>query len=366
MIKHLLQLEEQRHAKWIKERLRAHESAGGTTPVRSPASQSKGEVGRLNVALPAEVRSLARRFLQEMQRRCEERSSYAPSFNKMQDLVAKGGWGGSKKAYNEIATDYAMLHLGPSAYRCKRISKRFGNGQGGVEDAAPWKADIQSEEERREDPEPVSEPMAKRARKAVESSEVEAGTTTVTIYSNLHGGEAESDHFVTVRTPPHGLRGVAREQPAMVQLPWSEGVDMADRRNVGRWGEALVHQILIAQCGVNGDSVKWLNEDGETMAPYDLVLEEACSDGRTKSTFVEVKTTSTGRNCFEVSPQEWDFVQRGVNGGGSDNYRVYRVYVNPANPASPVVVRVDDVYRAIVEGEAKLCIAIPSHLDSQK
>jgi hypothetical protein len=86
---------------------------------------------------------------------------------------------------------------------------------------------------------------------------------------------------------------------------------------VGRWGEALVHQLLLV---THKDAeVEWLNADQESLAPYDLIIRPpGC-----RTVFVEVKATSSAdRVSFPLSLQEWEFA---IN-EPRPAYHVYRVY----------------------------------------
>lgn len=407
MVAQVLQLQEKRHAEWLKGQLAALNSAGG--PERPAAAT--GEAGaassgppaplpRLQVRPPTKARSLALGFLQEMQRRSEERGPFAPSFSKMREMVERGGWGGSKRAYTEIATDYAMLHLGPSLYRRKRIVPKAeaeeasseasgvasgeeladgGSADGGSVDgdsgdggnegdgADGGAAEVPAEEGRdgAETGEAAAGAASPGAAGARRKRQREGGAddgdgrwVEVRQRRGLAGAQAASEHRVAMGAAGSG--GTCTWEPAHLFVPWVQPLDPQDRAAVGRFGEALVHQLLVAECGTSGATAEWLNEAEETKAPYDLTLDEPIAGGAaTKRTFVEVKTTAAGRNCFELSLQEWDFIRRGVNGGGGDNYRIYRVYLDAADASKAAVLRVDDVHGALLARDAKLCLALP-------
>ena len=66
----------------------------------------------------------------------------------------------------------------------------------------------------------------------------------------------------------HGIQGPALAGclPWSGVLNWHQPFEMNDLHAVGRWGEALVHQLLRVQ---HADSVvKWMNQDEETKAAY--------------------------------------------------------------------------------------------------
>ena len=132
--------------------------------------------------------------------------------------------------------------------------------------------------------------------------------------------------------------------------PWR--CDVADARAVGRWGEALVYNYLVATRP--GWTVTWLNELEESTSFYDVRLESPVSEsGGRRTIFVEVKTTrSRDKNVFEMSPNEWSFASRpGVD------YRVYRVFsAGDRDNVRLTVVR--DPFRSVNERAVALCLAI--------
>jgi hypothetical protein len=149
--------------------------------------------------------------------------------------------------------------------------------------------------------------------------------------------------------------GAVRETASGAALaacaPWR--CDASDARAVGRWGEALVYNYLLATRP--GWTVTWLNEREESLGFYDVMLESPVSaeTGGRRTIFVEVKTTrSRDKNVFEMSPNEWSFASRpGVD------YRVYRVFsAGDADNVRLTVVR--DPFRSVNERAVALCLAI--------
>jgi len=158
-----------------------------------------------------------------------------------------------------------------------------------------------------------------------------------------------------------------------------------DGRQVGRWGEALVYQYLLAQHSMGGAhgcgaEVEWLNEHEESRACYDLVVRHASgaaascfstshyaspaatADSGTAPTataqdtvYVEVKSSRySDRNVFELSLWEWQFA---CAEGGRVPYHIYRVFA--AGDAARVrIVIITDLVRLITEGRVKLCLAV--------
>lgn len=132
--------------------------------------------------------------------------------------------------------------------------------------------------------------------------------------------------------PPPAPGGAAREQ----QL-----------RAVGRWGEALVYQLLLLTRP--GATVNWVNEREESGLGYDLELIE----GGGKITYVEVKSTRHARsNVFHLTRREWELACK-----MGDAYHIYRVY-SAAEPSAVVVEHLVDPARMLDTGQVALCLAI--------
>eukprot|EP00039_Didymoeca_costata_P012536 m.180848 g.180848 ORF g.180848 m.180848 type:complete len:628 (-) comp15503_c3_seq5:28-1911(-) len=134
--------------------------------------------------------------------------------------------------------------------------------------------------------------------------------------------------------------------PWTTSLSWQQNFDTNNLQKVGRWGEALVYQYLLSSLPAN--CVDWVNEGGETKAPYDIKIIDR--NGAYSSTiFVEVKTTrSWDRDMFELSLQEWEF----MSGGTPVAYHIYRVY--GAGHKAPYITVIEDPLQYIQEGSLKL------------
>ena len=95
----------------------------------------------------------------------------------------------------------------------------------------------------------------------------------------------------------------------------------------GRTGEEVAYQYLIKKYGAK--DVKWVNEDGETGAPFDMMVQNESG----KQEFVEVKTTRLqDKDWFEISAREWEFAQ--LHG---DLYTVLRVILPNAEKSSQII-----------------------------
>jgi Domain of unknown function (DUF3883) len=125
-------------------------------------------------------------------------------------------------------------------------------------------------------------------------------------------------------------------------------------RAVGRWGEALVFNLLLQEHP--GAEVKWVNEKEETRSPYDIILTLPASGAGCgpRAVFVEVKTTRfPSLNVFEISSAEWDFASR----DDGSRFRLYRVF-SAGCPERVRVSAVLDFKRAMEAGALRLCLGM--------
>ena len=144
-------------------------------------------------------------------------------------------------------------------------------------------------------------------------------------------------------------------------LPWHgrvgcvQPLDTSDTASVGRWGEALVHNFLLAILPPS-HRVTWLNAADETRAPYDLTVSpHGVAAHRGGGTiFVEVKATRyADHNAFELSYNEWAFLASEP----PVNYTIVRVSgVGDARGVRVTVV--DNVLQAVKDGAVRLCMAV--------
>ena len=137
----------------------------------------------------------------------------------------------------------------------------------------------------------------------------------------------------------------------------------ADQKAIGRQGERVVYNYLMARRGSaltkragDGDDggvsetiedVKWLNEEQETGAPYDIQLTTLTNttDGRvTKVRYIEVKATmSDSKMYFETSARELKFAC-----DQGDKYDLYRVF-NVGNEDRIKLIKLQNVARGLDE-----------------
>ena len=139
-------------------------------------------------------------------------------------------------------------------------------------------------------------------------------------------------------------------------------LDTADRAAVGRWGEALVYNYLLATLPPER-AVTWLNRTEETRAPYDLTI---CERGKSAhrggggtsssavSVFIEVKTTRYREsNVFDLSYFEWEFMSHEP----PVRYHIYHV-TGAGDPAGARITIIEDPVQAMKDESSRLCMAI--------
>jgi hypothetical protein len=139
-------------------------------------------------------------------------------------------------------------------------------------------------------------------------------------------------------------------------------LDTTDRAAVGRWGEALVYNYLLATLPPER-AVTWLNRTEETRAPYDLTV---CERGKSAhrggggtsssavSIFIEVKTTRyRDSNVFDLSYFEWEFMSHEP----PVRYHIYHV-TGAGDPAGAKITIIEDPVQAMKDESSRLCMAI--------
>jgi hypothetical protein len=359
-------------------------------------------------------------------------STYSPSFTKMNEIVrslveenhlvtkaapAKGKFKDNTAAMKvksdsliEVATDWAMLHLGGGKYRRRSIQVECN------ETAASKDEDEKSEDSSDEDQSYKSESLAVNIKESikvgskptsdlptlVKQNQPSLGKITAKLCANEGAGGEEEEEVprdkvkqgVSLQT---GHRGwvitlspsqLIPGEPAQLGdnrsvgpgealdiyrpcLPWGlPALDRSDGYAVGRWGEAFVNQLLLQKYPpATGAIVEWVNEKEETRAAYDLKVtftgphahstwgDPPVHPRRSETVFIEVKTTASDRlSTFELSLQEWDFATRRV-GSSLVTYHVYRVY-GAGNPSRVRVQVIEDILRSIEAKRVRLCLSV--------
>jgi hypothetical protein len=96
--------------------------------------------------------------------------------------------------------------------------------------------------------------------------------------------------------------------------------------------------------------VKWVNEDGETGAAFDIIVTTETG----QQEFVEVKATrSQDKDWFEISNREWEFGQ--VHG---DQFTIIRVFL--AGPEQPArILRIPNPVMLCQKRILQLAVVLP-------
>lgn len=152
----------------------------------------------------------------------------------------------------------------------------------------------------------------------------------------------------TLSADSHGR--AVQQNTARENLVMSTGTEQ--QQITGRSGEEVAYQYLIKKYGAK--EVKWVNEDGETGAPFDMIVRNESG----KQEFVEVKTTrSQDKDWFEISAREWEFAE--VHG---DLYTVLRVIL-PNAESSFQIIRFSNPVKLCRERTIQLALILPfSHV----
>ena len=138
-------------------------------------------------------------------------------------------------------------------------------------------------------------------------------------------------------------------------------MDNPNKEEIGRWGELCVFEFLQeqARCHPSGTvEIVWINEKGNTTAPYDIEIRRhlcdvGASGNRTVVTFVEVKTTSSDqKDVFELSVPELQFAW-----DHQDAFHLYRVF-NAGKPGSVRIRRLQNLAVHLERKTVKLCMVI--------
>lgn len=138
-------------------------------------------------------------------------------------------------------------------------------------------------------------------------------------------------------------------------------VDNPNKEEIGRWGERCVFEFLQNEAKLTSGAeveIIWVNERGNTTAPYDIEIrrnsngvenDENCN---TVITFVEVKTTSSDqKEVFELSVPELSFAREKQNA-----LHLYRVF-NAGKP-SVRIRRLKNLAAQLERKTVKLCMVI--------
>jgi hypothetical protein len=203
--------------------------------------------------------------------------------------------------------------------------------------------------------------------------------------------DTQGDNHV-IKSFHNNNRMVCNNNSNSSATPWGQPpLVMYDKKAVGRWGESFVFQLLLKKFPPEtGAVVTWMNQDKETLSPFDIKVTfnhgsnnkkvNNCHGGggdtslseltgwfpdhhhhhhprRNQTIFIEVKSTSADRlDTFDLSLQEWEFFTKSVS-SSLVTYHIYRVY-NAGNPDKVRVRVVSEVLANINAKKVRLCLRI--------
>ncbi|KAI4342574.1 hypothetical protein MLD38_027187 [Melastoma candidum] len=133
-------------------------------------------------------------------------------------------------------------------------------------------------------------------------------------------------------------------------------IDPTQAMIVGRRGEHLAFRHLAEKWGL---SLKWVNEDGETGLPYDIIAWDDKLVGDV-SRYVEVKTTkSAGKDWFSLSVNEWQFAI-------ALGERYYIAHVLLEGEGAKRIVEFRNPTELCRMGKLSLAIVMPAHKEAEE
>ena len=258
----------------------------------------------------------------------------------------------------QLLTEYLMLHVGSSKYRRGKLTYKKAEDSEDSSSTAPALA-----------------PAKVSAKRPVSGIEASASAPPRLRASELEGrdvhvftGDAAATMATAAGTRDIDVIPTSALRDLCVSAPWraansynnySSGSNTANSavtiKDVGRWGEALVYQYLLVQ--YPAATVTWVNKDEESMACYDLKIEQPFQGSTGKhiiTTFVEVKASRFDNlKTFDISVNEWEF----ACGTPKIHYDIYRVF----NAGDPMRVRVQvirNLHESVKNRSSRLCLAV--------
>ncbi|KAL3859496.1 hypothetical protein ACJMK2_009715 [Sinanodonta woodiana] len=142
------------------------------------------------------------------------------------------------------------------------------------------------------------------------------------------------------------------ELPSMENLLLPEMI--GGNEEVGRWGEHLVYSYLMKVKDTDStiQEVKWINEEGESGAPYDLEVHYIIQN-EPQIHYIEVKSTqSNNKEVFEISLLQIKFAER-----QKEHFQIYRVF-NAGNSQLVRLIRISNLDMKLEQRQVRLCMLL--------
>jgi len=275
------------------------------------------------------------RFVRDVEEGLKKKE-YAPTFREVLEQVRKVMEKQNGKLAVEIAAaEYAMLHLGGAKYRAKKFAlprveeeeekEKEKNGEKTVKEEEEEEEDedeqnkkeIENEKRREMQCEREFQIELEKSREANGSNTQMKGANANVITHERWEGRMNSTKIASKLENGSDIQTITYRDV----IPNMNKVENVDWQKCGRLGERVVFNVLIQKYRGTNVSVKWVNENEESNAFYDIMLTDADTQSRT---FIEVKATRfRDKNAFEMSPWEWDFA---VKPSVADAYQIWRVF----------------------------------------
>ena len=288
------------------------------------------------------------RFVREVEGGLEKKE-YAPQFKEILDRVRKvmegkkkkrddGDGGGGRALVESAAAEYAMLHLGGAKYRAKKFELPRVEEEGDGDKIEEEEEDNDDKGHENDDKKEEEEDLEAKRReeqcerefqleleKSREANGISGGKKVVGANANVITHERWEGRMNSTKNASAAINGKHGADVEYLTyrdvIPNMNKVDDVDWEKCGRLGERVVFNVLIQKYRGTNVSVKWVNENEESNAFYDIMLIDPDSQSKT---FIEVKATRfRDKNAFEISPWEWDFA---VKPEVADRYQIWRVF----------------------------------------
>ena len=295
-------------------------------------------------------------------------NTYPPSFAKASAAVRKvserngknGGKGESIGVdHSQLLTEYVMLHVGASKYRRGKLTYKNDNDDGGSSsNTAPAPAAASTSMKRSASAVQPPAPLVPQIRGSdltgcdLPAFQHEVDKSVYTTSTSTSNRDAD---FI----PCSALKDLCLSTPWRAANNYNGNSSYSGNsiniKDVGRWGEALIYQYLLVQYPTA--AVTWVNKDAESMACYDLKIEQPMQSSTGRhiiTTFVEVKASRFDNlKSFDISLNEWEF----ASGTPKVHYDIYRVF-NAGDPTRVHVQVIRDVHESVKCRKSRLCLTI--------
>lgn len=153
--------------------------------------------------------------------------------------------------------------------------------------------------------------------------------------NNLPNQKPESNRNSAPSTFPPDVSVASTKRPQILVEEVSDEI----LQEIGKRGEEFLYRILLERF----PKVTWMNQNGESFAPYDFEVEHIAG----QILYIDCKATDYDSPTFFLSLSEWEFVL-----ANSSQYAIYRVF-NLRD--SPQILVLNDPLKYIMDGDIYPC-----------